>query len=109
VEKNVEIKENYLIAKSLQKNEIRLPYSFLYNETVEFRYEYDSLLPDTIIIEIIKSLNDYIEERDGTKQCWIEGAYLKYKNTYSLIKIQNKKNRNSAMGRKDYIKKSICS
>ena len=76
----------YLVAELLNNVTIRLPYDFLRDKTLAFRYEYD-FIPAGIMTRFIVAINSYLETIDGVKQCWKKGAYLKHGSAYALVKL----------------------
>ena len=76
----------YLVAELLNNVTIKLPYTFLRDNSLAFRYEYD-FIPAGIMTKFIVAINPYLETIDGIKQCWKKGAYLKHHSAYALVKL----------------------
>lgn len=77
---------DYLVAELLEGQAISLDLSFEFNETLRFRYDYD-FMPAGVITRFIVAANEYLEVRDGVRQCWKKGAYLRSGDAYALIQL----------------------
>ena len=80
--------ETYLVAGLLLNNKIKLEKDFDFKNTINFSYYYD-FLPAGIMTRFIVKAHKYLLEISGTKQCWLKGAYLNYKNSYALVELHD--------------------
>ena len=78
---------NYLVAELLNNQTITLnDLSFPFDRTLQLRYDYD-FMPAGIMTRFIVAANEYLEIRNGVRQCWTKGTYLRAGSAYALIRL----------------------
>lgn len=78
---------NYLVAELLNSQTITLEdLTFPFNGTLRLRYDYD-FMPAGIMTRFIVAANEHLEIRNGVRQCWTKGAYLRSGSAYALVRL----------------------
>lgn len=77
---------DYLVAELLSDKAITLDLPFDHSNTLRFRYDYD-FMPAGVMTRFIVAANEYLEIRDGVRQCWKKGAYLRSDSAYALVQL----------------------
>ena len=77
---------DYLVAELLADKAISLDLPFDHDNTLRFRYDYD-FMPAGVMTRFIVAANEYLEIREGVRQCWKKGTYLCSGSAYALVQL----------------------